>query len=107
METIVIGSNLGESHFIAKSGRRVLRPEKKLRRPPDSRRREDSVNCARRFLCGFGPAGEKTVERAAQACLAWHGCGESGRSAGIIVAKKQSPVFLLCLEPAPERTDLH
>ncbi|WP_439618648.1 hypothetical protein [Shinella sp.] len=78
METIVIGSNLGESHFIAKSGATDLRPEKKLRRPRDSQPQEDFVNCALRFLCGFGPADEKTIERAAQACLAWHGCGESG-----------------------------
>ena len=66
-----------------------------------------SVNRAASFLCGFGPAGGKTIERPAAACLAWIGRGENGWRPGIAVAKKHFPGFLLQRKPMPQRTRLH
>ena len=37
----------------------------------------------------------------------WNYTGRKRLGPGIVVAKKQSPAFLLKRSPAPERTDLH
>jgi len=68
---------------------------------------QDSINRAASFLCGFGPAGSKDIERPAAACLAWIGRGENGWRPGIAVAKKHFPGFLLQRKPMPQRTRLH
>jgi len=52
---------------------------------------QDSINRAASFLCGFGPAGSKAIERPAAACLAWIGRGEERQAAGHCCCKKTLP----------------
>ncbi|UDF31372.1 UNVERIFIED_ORG: hypothetical protein LHK14_08620 [Roseateles sp. XES5] len=68
---------------------------------------EDFINRYMEFLCGFSADGGKTIERLARACLAWDRAGRKRLEPGIVVAKKQSPGFLLMRRPAPQRTRLH
>ncbi|GAA4171497.1 hypothetical protein GCM10023069_31240 [Shinella granuli] len=63
METIVMGQPRRIAFYPQ------MRAAKKLRVPPDSKGVKGSLNRAPRFLCDFGPALRKTIERAGKACL--------------------------------------